>query len=263
MRRVWAILASASLIAVWGCGSSYDIRMNKTLDDMRYRKRLDDNLMPAQTKGKFEELMIFVRPPKNLQPAKEFLLPLPEPGKFDLEASFLETQKAGDAPQAPGAPTEAGTEPKPPTDTQKQSLHILARVKRPKNPNAKKKAEPVNRGDFNRDVLALINAAYAPPAELTIDKFKETKKKNNSFKQHAFAVNGKNVQVYLYGQKNSAYEVALIFEYPSTEHANLYSKIELCLESFAEGNKARRAFSGAVGDEKTGEGGAAPTPGVF
>jgi hypothetical protein len=260
MRKVWAILASASVIAAWGCGSSYDIRMNKTLDDMRYRKRLDDNLMPAQAKGKFQELMIFLRPPKNLQPAKEFLLPLPEPGKFDLEASFLET-KAGDS-QAPGAPTEAGAEAKPATDTLKQSLHILARVKRPKSANAKKKAEPVNRGDFTRDVLALVNGAYAPPAEITIDKFKETKKKNNTFKQHAFAVNGKNVQVYLYGPKNGPYEIALIFEYPSSEHANLYSKIELCLESFAEGNKARRAFSGAVGDEQPGEG-AATTPGVF
>jgi len=250
MRRLWAILASASLVAAWGCGNSYDIRMNKTLDDMRYRKRLDENLMPAESKGKFEELMIFVRPPKNLKPAKEFLLPLPEPGKFDLEASFLETQKAGEGQAAGEVP--------------KQSLHMLARVKRPKNPNAKKKVETTNRGDFNRDVLALLNGAYAPPAELTIDKFKETKKKNNTFRQHSFAVGGKIVQVYLYGPKNGNYEVALVFEYPSKEHSNLYSKIELCLESFAEGNKARRAFSGAVGDEQTGEGGtAAPPPGVF
>jgi len=251
MRRVWAILASASLVAAWGCGNSYDIRMNKTLDDMRYRKRLDENLIPAPTKGKFEELLIFVRPPKNLQQAKDFLLPLPEPGKFDFEASFLETQKAGDSSAPSG-------------ETPKQSLHLLARVKRPKNPNAKKKAEPVNRGDFNRDVLALLNGAYAPPAELTMDKFKETKKKNNTFKHYAFAVNGKNVQVYLYGTKNSAYEVALVFEYPSSEHTTLYSKIELCLESFAEGNKARRAFSGAGGDEQAGEAGVAtPTPGGF
>ena len=262
MRRVWAILAWVTLGAVSGCGNSYDIRMNKTLEDMHYRKRLDDNLMPAVAKGKFEELMIFIRPPKNLQPAKEFLLPLPEPGKFDLEASFLET-KAGDAgSQTP--PPEGSTEAKPPAETTKQSLHVLARVKRPKGNSAKKKADPTNRRDFSADVLALVNAAYAPPAELTIAKFKETKKKSNTFKQYSFAVNGKNVQVYLYVPKNNPYEIALLFEYPSAEHANLYSKIELCLESFAEGNRARRAFSGAVGDEQTGEGGAvAPTPGVF
>jgi len=261
MRRAWAILATVGLMAIAGCGSSYDIRMNKTLEDMRYRKRLDDNLMPAQAKGKFEELMIFIRPPKELQPAKEFLLPIPEPGKFDLEASFLENMKGGDSPSGDAQP-EGGGEAKPAKSSAKQSLHVLARVKRPKGA-AKKKAEPVNRGDFVRDTLALINAAYAPPTELTIDKFKETKKKNNTFRRHAFAVNGKDVQVYLYNPKNNPYEVALIFEYPSKELNNLYTKIELCLESFAEGNGARRAFSGAVGDEPASESTGVQTPGVF
>jgi hypothetical protein len=255
MRRLWAIVASASVMVAWGCGGSYDIRMNKTLEDMRYRKRRDDNLVPAPTKSKFEELAIFVRPPKNLQPAKEFLLPQPEPGKFDLEASFLETQKQ----------TESQGETQKQVEVPKQSLHILARVKRPKNPNAKKAAaEPTNRGDFLLDVLAILNSAYSPPVELTPDKFKDTKKKNNTFRHYSFAANGRNVPVYLYVPKNSPYEVALIFEYPSTEHANLYSKIELCLESFAVGKAAQRAFSGGVGDEQAGEGGATgPAPGVF
>jgi hypothetical protein len=145
----------------------------------------------------------------------------------------------------------------------KQSLHILARVKRPKNPSAKKKAEPANRGDFNADVLALINAAYSPPTPLTLDKFKETKKKNNVFRYHAFAVGGKNVQVYLNGGKTDPYEVALIFEYPSTEHSNLYSKVELCLESYATGQMARRSFSGTIGPETPAEAGAAPAAGAF
>src|SRR4051812_5180306 len=141
MRRAWAILATVGLMAIAGCGSSYDIRMNKTLEDMRYRKRLDDNLMPAQSKGKFEELMIFIRPPKDLQPAKEFLLPIPEPGKFDLEASFLENQKGGESPGGDAQPEGSG-EAKAPKSSAKQSLHVLARVKRPKGA-AKKKAEPV------------------------------------------------------------------------------------------------------------------------
>jgi hypothetical protein len=263
MRRVWAILATASLVAAWGCGNSYDIRLNKTLEDMKYRKRLDDNLTKAAD-GKFQELLIFVRPPKNLQAAKEFLLPLPEPGKFDLESSFLET-KSGDSQPQPAEPQNPN-EPAKPADNLKQSLHVLARVKRPKSPNAKKKAEPVvaNRGDFNRDVLALLNAAYTPPTELTIDKFKEVTKgqggrATNRFKHHAFTVNDKNVQVYLYGPKGDPNEVALVFEYPRTEQ--LYSKIELCLEAFAAGNRAKRSFSGAVGEEQ-GDAGAA-APGVF
>jgi hypothetical protein len=261
MRRAWVILASVSLFAAWGCGSSYEIRMNKTLEDMRYRKRLDDNLMPAPTKGKFEELLVFVRPPKSLDPAKEFLLPLPDPAKFDLEASFLEGRKAAET-QATGEAPPGGEAPKP-VAPQTQSMHLLARVQRPKSPNAKKKAEPAAaRGDFNLDVLALLNAAYSPPVPLTLDKFKETSKKNNKFKHHSFAVNGKNVQVYLYGPKGDPYEVALVFEYPSKEHGTLYSKIELCLECFAVGRKARSAFSGAVGDEPTSEGGAG-APAVF
>jgi hypothetical protein len=55
---------------------------------------------------------------------------------------------------------------------------------------------------------------------------------------HLGEVGGKIVQVYLYGPKTSAYEVALVFEYPSSELSSLTSKIKLCLESFAEGLKA-------------------------
>lgn len=260
MQRAWAIPIVTSLVAAWGCGNSYDYRLDKTLEAMKYRKRLDDQLMPAPTSGKFEELSIFVRPPKNLQPAKEFLLPQPVPGKFDLESSFLEAQsQAASQPAAEGSGSEA---PKP-REAQKQSLHMLARVKRPKNPAAKKKAEAVERGQFVPDVLAILNAAYAPPTELTPDKFKETSKKNNKFKHYSFAVNNRNVQVYLYVPKNDPYEVALVFEYPSSEHTNLFSKIELCLESFALGDRAKSSFSGVVGDDPSAPGTAGPTPGVF
>ena len=131
------------------------------------------------------------------------------------------------------------------TEAPKQSLHIVARVKRPKNPASKKKVvEPANRREFPTDVLALVNAAYAPPAEVTLDKFKETTKKFNTFKQFAFTIGEKYVHVYFYAPKKEAvktdpYEVALIFEYPSAEHNNLSGKIELSLEVFALGNKAQ------------------------
>jgi hypothetical protein len=259
MRRVWVLLATASLVAAWGCGNSYNFRLERTLDDMRYLKRLDDNLTPAPTKGKLEELLIFVRPPKNLQPAKEFLLPLPDPSKFDLAISFLESQAASEVQQPSEGPT--GAEAAKSTGGPKQSLHMIARVKRPKNPNAKKKEEPVVRGEYIRDVLALLNAAYAPPEELTPEKFKETKKKLNTFRHHSFDVGGKNIQVFLYVPKNDPYEVALVFEYPKSEHSNLFSKIELCLESFAVGLRARNAFSGGVAPEASG--GTPAAPAVF
>jgi hypothetical protein len=64
------------------------------------------------------------------------------------------------------------------------------------------------------------------------------------------------VQTYIYGKKGSPPEVALIFEYPKSE--NLMPKIDLCLESFATGPRARLLFSGSE-EEPGGE--AAPTGG--
>ena len=265
MRRIGVVLVSAGLVAAWGCAGSYNGRLTKTLDDMRYRKRLDDMLMPPPTDAKFRDLLIYVRPPKSLQPSKEFLLPL-EADKFDLATSFLESP-GGSATPAPSDQPPAAGEPAKQGEPPKHSMHIVARVKRPKNPAAKKKiAEPANRREFTTDLLALLNSAPAPQPEVTLDKFKATTKgrpgssKKNEFRTYSFAVGAKNVQVYIYAPKGDPYEVALIFEYPSTEHANLSGKIDLCLESFAVGNRAKSAFSGGVSEAP--EGGAAPAGGV-
>jgi hypothetical protein len=227
MRRLLAMLVTATLLVVSGCGSkSYEARLTKTLEDMKYLDRLNRNLAAAPTKPKFEELSIFVRPPLKLQETKAFMLGAPEPGLFDLEASFDE----------------------PP----RQSLHILARVKVDKTATKTKKAvePPQNRGEFGRDVLAILNSAYTPPPELTLDKFKEEKHRTNTFKKHVFQGNNKNVQVYLYTPKGDRYEVAFVFEFPSTEQAALITKITLCLESFATGPKAKRAFAGTSAEEE-------------
>ena len=233
MRRVMALVATTVLVLSGGCGSkSYEFRLDRTLENMRYRKRLDDNLMPPPAKGiaPFEELSIFLRPPKNLAQSKEFQMTVLEPGQFDLESSFFEEKK--------------------------QNLHVLARVKRPK-PSGSKKAAPTPadtavRGEFNRDVIGLVGNVYGVADDLEIGKFKEVSKKTNKFKYHTFATGDKNVQVYLY--KADPYEVALIFDYPSSEQANLASRINLALESFAVGNRAKNRFAGALGDEGTGEG---------
>ena len=231
MRRVLAMLVSAGCLIGAGCGSkSYEERLNKTLEDMRYQKRLDDNLMPPpkRDQGKYEELMIFIRPPKNRVPAssKEFLLyPAIEPGKFDLEGSFIEAKQ------------------------QTPSLHVLARIKRPKDA-AKKKGAPAptaERGDFNTDVLAIVNAVYS--TDLDLSKFKEATEKRNKFKEHTLDVGEKNVKIYLYGGKDESHQVALIFEYPKSEQSTLVGKIKLCLESFAVGRRAQAQYSGATGEE--------------
>ena len=233
MRRVLAMLATTALLLAGGCGGkSYDIRLDKTLERMKYEKRLNDNLIAAP-KGKFETLLIFIRPPKNLAgPTKEFQLTALEPGKFDLTESFLEKDK--------------------------QNLHVLARVKQPKDAAKKKaaaKAEAASpAASSSADVVAILNSVYG--VELDLAKAKEdTKKEINVFKHLTFEGNGKIVQLYLNVVKNAPYEVALIFEYPKTEQANLVSKIELCLESFATGEQAPQGVRGRRRPRKKAEAG--------
>ena len=228
MRRVFATLATTTILLAAGCGGrSYEVRLDKTLVDMRYRKRLDDNLMPPATKTKLETLNIFIRPPKNLTQSKEFLLTVLEPGKFDVADSFSESDK-------------------------QILMHVLSRVKLPKSPTKKgAPPTPTNRGEFVPDVVAMLNGVYNVEVDST--KAKEESKKSNKFKHLTFEANGKNVQVYFYGTKAQPYEVSLVFEYPKAEQASLVSKIDLCLESFATGDKARRAFTGG-GEEEPAEG---------
>jgi hypothetical protein len=232
MRRVLAMLATMALLMIGGCGSkSYEARLDQTLEDIKYQDRLNKLLMPALTKGKWEELSIYLRPPKNLSQTKAWMLVEPEPGKFDLEASFDEPKK--------------------------QSMHVLARVKRAKKPGKKAAPTPadtVDRTNFTGDVLAILNEFYKPPEDLTPTKFKAESKKKNEFKFHGMTVNDKNVQIYLY--KKDPYEVALIFEFPKSEQADLFSKIGLSLESFAVGDRARRFFSGATTEEEASPDGA-------
>jgi len=241
MKRAFAIVASACLILAMGCSTLYDERLNTTLEEMRYRKRQDDNLLPAATKGKLEELQIYIRPPKNLKgPTQTFAWTVIEPGRFDLENSFIDQDKG-------------------------ESLHILVRVKKTKAPASTKKGAAtkaaVPRADFTTEVIDLIKSVYG--VELEANKFKPEIRSNgkrpNDFKATPLDLSPKEVQVYLYGDKNGPYEVALIFDYPKESKKNIDSKIRLSLEAFAVGEAARRAFSSG-GEEGGEEGGGEPPP---
>lgn len=225
MRRVLAMLGTAVLLLSAGCGlNSYEKRLDMTLENMRYVDRLNRNLMPAEAKDKWVQYNVFLRPPKDLKPAKVFLLTAPEPGKFDIESSFL--------------------------DGTKQSLHVLVRVKLPKKTAKKKVATPADTADrtnFNRDILTLLTSSYPVNDDIAITKFKAAKEKNNEYKKYTFSVNDKTVEVYLY--KQDPYEAALIFEFPKAETQALVSKITLCLESFAVGEKAKQSFAGSSTEE--------------
>jgi hypothetical protein len=245
MKRGHAILASLGLFLVGGCARDYDVRLTNTIDNRKYQRRLNDNLEAPPTKTNLQTSDVYVRPPKGLKgPTQTFGLPGVEAGKFDIEDSFIDQQKSG-------------------------SLHVLARVDRPKAAT-KKAASPAAasaRGDFTADVLDLVKSVYG--SDLDTSKLKtETKshgRKTNAYKTVTLDLTTKpsQVKVYFYGEKNSPEKVALIFDYPKDEYKSLVSKIDLCLESFRVGPEASRAFSG--GEEELGgeEGAAAPASGVF
>jgi hypothetical protein len=240
MKQAFAILASACLALGMGC-ADYDIRLGKTYEEMKYKKRLNDNLEEAVSKGKLLEDLIYVRPPKGLKgPTQTFTLTAVEPGKFEIENSFID-------------------------DTSKASLHVVARIKRPKAADPKKaptQAETTPRGKFLDDVIELVKAASG--VDLTPAQLKpETKThadRENVFKAVKLDLQTKEVHLYVHEDPGSAREVALIFDFPKTEINKLSPKIGLCLESFAVGERARRAFSGASDLEGGEETGAGPPP---
>jgi hypothetical protein len=239
MKLALAIVASACVVIVVGC-KDYDLRLEETLEELRYQKRLSDNLGTAPTKGLLQQELIYIRPPKGYTgPTQTFGLTVVEPGKFDIENSFIDQAK-------------------------QSSLHILARHKKPKAATPKKGAatpkEPPPRGDFMTEVIDLIRVAYG--AEVEARQFKPVTKKHkgreNTYKEYKLPLATKEVQIFIYGDKNGPYNVAFIFEHPTDQSSILSSKIGLSLEAFAVSEAARRAFSGSgdieIGEEPTDSG---------
>lgn len=245
MRRACVILVSACLLLIVGC-RDYDFRLEKTLEEMKYQQRLEKNLEKAPAKGKLQQELVYIRPPKGFAgPTQTFGMTVVEPGKFDLESSFIDQAK-------------------------RASLHVLVRHKKPKPPTTKKgvaPAEVTQRGDFTAEVIELVKAAYGVE-DVTPSKFKGMIKKHegreNSYKELKLDLTTKEVLIDLYGtgDKNAPYNVALIFEYPKSEVNNLSPKIGLSLEAFRVGEAANRAFAGGGesdgGDEGTETGPAMP-----
>jgi len=225
MHRAWLVMASAAIVAAAGCGRySYEQRLQTTLTQMEYKKRLNNNLMAPPGEKKFQDLSIFLRAPKEEALAKTGQLPVGE-GQFDLDATFVDTK----------------------TDV---TLHVLARVKQAKKAPAKgapPPPPPPQRGEFNSDVLGVLTNVFGASDELQVAKLKEETKRGNHFKRLFFKANDKDIQLWSYKQDN--HEVALIFVFDPKLQQSLASKINLCLESFATGPKATRLFSGGAEEE--------------
>ena len=224
MRRWCLLILSTTLVTALGCGQeSYNKRLAATLERLERERRIEKNLMPAPSDKKFQELSIYLRPPKDEAQTKTGQLPVGE-GQFELDSSFVD---------------KAGPE-----------LHLLARVKLPKKPPTKGAPPPppvVPRGEFARDVLAVLASVYGPVEGFTTPKFVEESKRGNRFKRLVVTANEKEVKVYTYKQDN--YDVALVFVYDPKLRGALSSKIDLCLESFASGPKASRYYSGSEPDD--------------
>jgi hypothetical protein len=239
MKRAFATLAGGCFVLAVGC-ADYDIRLGRTYDEMKWQKRLNDNLEEAPTKGLLQADLIYVRPPKGLKgPTQNFLFAQVEPGRFDIESSFID-------------------------ETSKASLHLLARIKKPKAPAIKKgptpaPAETAPRGKFVDDVIDLVKVATGvdqmPPLK---PETKTHADRETAYKTAKLDLPSKDVQFYFLEDPSGVREVALIFDYPKTEVNKISPKIGLCLESAAVGERARRAFSGS----SELEGGAEPEGGA-
>jgi hypothetical protein len=247
MKRVFAVLASSCFVLAIGC-SDYDIRMGKTLEEKRYQKSLNTYLDDAPAKGHLKDDDIYIRPPKAHPAAQAFSLAVIEPGKFDVDNSFIDT-KSGTA------------------------LHVLARVKKPKPPpNAKKAAAPAEppatRGKFIDDVVELLKSAYN--VELTSGQFKPKASeahagRTNDYKYQPLDLTTKQVEIYVFTESSGVHEVAMIFEFPKNKEneSKMPTMIRYCLQSFGVGDRAKQLYGGTSDvDAGAGEaiGSGAPPP---
>lgn len=233
MKRLSTLLASLALVLAVGCGfKGYEDRLDRTLEELRYRIRLDKALDPAPADAKFKEFQLYIRPPKGMALSTQFVPAELPAGQYDLAASFIAQDKGG--------------------------LHVLGRRKSaPKkaSKNAPAPPEPVARGAFQSDVMQLLTVVYGDNEKLTAPKFQNETKRANKFKMLVFTAPNNNViRVYLYQQP--PYDLALIFDTPAAAERNteLRTARELCLESMAVGSRARLLSEGGTPDAEA-EGG--------
>ena len=233
MKRFFAVLASASFVLAIGC-SDYDIRLEKTLEERRYEKRLNANLEPAPTKGMLQADDIFIRPPKGLA-GRLRLLPLPSSSPENLTSRIASS-----------------------TRRTVRACTSLARIKKPKGaPNAKKAAAPAEHRPPEASSLTTSSSWSRPP---TTSSSRPRSSSPNRIPRRPgerrtkpeAGLGLKQVEVYVYTEPNGVHEVALIFEYPNAQEkekdktAYMSPKIGRCLECFAVSERAKSVLSGAA-----------------
>ncbi len=235
MKRALAILVGASLAFSVGCFQAYDMRVNDSVERLRYLKSLTKNTEEPDKNSKLVAAKVYIRAPKGLTRAQTFTMAPIEPGKFDAAESFIDTS------------TQA-------------TLHVLARSNAPATPT-KKGANPAAsaaRGDFTADVVDLIKGAYS--TELDAAQLKPVSpdahgRKAVQYRSTTLDAGGKKVEVYFHGAKGDPAQVALIFEGPPDALKNLVNQINYSLNSLAVGNAAATRYNS--GDDASEEASAA------
>ena len=138
--------------------------------------------------------------PRGLQGRLQaFSLTAVEPGKFDLENSFIDQKK--------------GT-----------SLHVVARIKKPKAPpSAKKAAAPAEHPPPGANSSTTSSSWSRPPTASSSRPHSSSPSRRamatetTTTRPSKLDLTTKEVEVYVYTEPNGVHEVAMIFEYPKTE----------------------------------------------
>ena len=111
-------------------------------------------------------------------------------------------------------------------------------------------------------MIELVKTAYGIE---NLPKFQDVSKRHkgreNRYKEVELNLKDKKITIYLYGDKAGPYNVALIFDYPKSNWL-MSLGINMCLETFAVGEGASRAFSGSGDDGPEEEAGGAPAPAI-
>ena len=224
MKRVLALLASVNLfLVVIGCAYEYDIRLDKTYDNRPYQKRLDENLEKPADEVEPRIAKIFVRPP-------------------------LASKGRSTSSLSPRSSPVSSTS-RIPSSRIKEVCTSWPASRGRRHPTPKGADSPPQRnppGDFTADVLDLLKSPMVPELSRSPSSNPRPRaaRKGHSFKTLDLDLTAKQVKVYLYGEKTSPAQVALIFEYTKEELKNLSSRIDLCLGSFRVGRECVAATPG-------------------
>ncbi len=236
------ILILATLILT-GCSQSYETRMDRTIQNIKYNDRLDRNLKPPAQSAGLADNNIYLRPPQPMDLQSGFGLPGFPIDQFEAAAQY----------QAENA-----------------NLYVLARYDAATRAAEQEQGAMIERGDFRESILSYLRNAYgnanvdveiAASSLERVDYRSEIYNKSITYDQLVFLVSGFEIEIYIHEPSDKPdYHVALIFAMPEIDRPDYAEKIRLCLQELAVGSDAQQKFRGGLGPIDSGGG---PAPQAF